>query len=209
MFRFSLRIIFAAVALVAVVLYAVINYSPWLCTACCNVLGLTLVVAAVGAIAFQRTTRAFSAGFLAMALFCTWAAFGMSERPYGVRWSFSRQLVTKHLVDWVYESVHRNYMRLGDGRDYLLFEDGTFADRLGTEEVFVTQDGHRIYPREVFETMAHCLLAIVLGLIAGTVAAVVRSIADRRRSRAASRQSLVAVRPEAQPRNEKAEVPGP
>jgi hypothetical protein len=206
MFRFSLRFVFVSIAIVAAVLFAIINYSPFVRAICCNGLFVAIAIAAIGAAASRGSRRAFLAGFAATALVCAWAAFGKLER------SFTDALVNHQFVDWMFQQMHKReandaYIERDipgdprDGENAIRLSDGTVAKWDNHRHAYVTGNGQRIIPIHVFRAVGHCGLAIVLGLAGGGVAAAIWSIGQRKKK---SRQSLVAARSAAEPRTEEA-----
>jgi hypothetical protein len=205
MLRFSLRSVFALVALVAGALFATINYSPLVSTICATGLLVAIVVAGIGAASLRGSPRVFCSGFAATALICTWIAFGSLDD------SFTNTLATHRVVDWVFEGLHGreiNDAYLAGDRDAspyvertIRFADGTIAIWDRGRHAYVTDDGAAIIPLEVFRTIGHCLIAMLLGSAGGTTAVVVSLVSEQRRRRD-SRQSVLAARSEAEPRNE-------
>jgi hypothetical protein len=177
MFRFSLRILFAFIALVGFALFALINYSPWLCSICCHGLILTIVAAATGSVCCRGASRAFSAGFMATALLYMWTAFAgdASLRDY---------LAINHLVDWARTSIHGNFEPTYGLSDRLRWDDGREARWDG--DTYVTDDGRRFYPPDIFDTTCNCVLVVLSGLIIGAASAVVWTVHDPRRAREVS-----------------------
>src|SRR5437588_259708 len=120
MLRFSLRFLFAFIALVGFALFALINYSPFLCSICCHGLILAIVAAATGSVCCRGASRAFSAGFMATAVLYTWTTFAgdASLRDY---------LAMNELVDWARTSIHGNFEQTLSLEGRLRWDDGREA----------------------------------------------------------------------------------